>query len=126
MARRQPGAHVLVVTECDLFSDHLNFVFGLADSPGKHAVISLFRLRLGVNEETVRRRAVKEALHELGHMLGLSHCAKPHCVMYFSNCLEDTDRKESAWCEGCDKKLQTNVRPASFQRNHPTVRQSGA
>jgi archaemetzincin len=108
IARNESGDRVLVVTNCDLYADNLNFVFGLAESFGKCAVISLFRLRFGITEEEFRRRVVKEAVHEIGHTFGLAHCAKPSCVMFFSNSLVDTDRKETNWCEGCEKKLQRN------------------
>ncbi len=113
MAHQAPGYRVLAVTNCDLYAGDLNFVFGLAESPGRCAVISLFRLRVGENEETFRRRAVKEAVHEVGHTWGLSHCQNPRCVMHFSNSLEDTDRKETSWCDGCDRKLQGS---AAFNR----------
>lgn len=106
VARSEPGDRVLVVTNYDLYADNLNFVFGLAASPGTCAVISLFRLRIGADEETFRQRAVKEAVHELGHTFGLSHCADSRCVMYFSNSLEDTDRKGNEWCERCKSKFR--------------------
>ncbi len=93
LARSESSDLVLVVTNCDLYADHLNFVFGLADSFGTRAVISLFRLRVGADEEEFRHRTVKEAVHELGHMFGLSHCANSRCVMHFSNSIGDTDRK---------------------------------
>jgi archaemetzincin len=104
-ARQETGDRVLAVTEYDLYAGDLNFVFGLADSPGKSAVISLSRLRIGADEGTFRRRAVKEAVHELGHTWGLVHCRNPRCVMHFSNSLDDTDRKETEWCESCERKL---------------------
>jgi len=118
IARKQPGERVLVVTNCDLYADDLNFVFGLAESFGRCAVISLFRLRIGVTEQEFRRRVVKEAVHEIGHTFGLAHCAKPSCVMFFSNSLVDTDRKETSWCEACEKKLQRGLEYAQVFQEH--------
>jgi len=106
VAQNELGGRVLVVTNYDLYADNLNFALGLADSPGRCAVISLFRLRLGADKETFRRRAVKETVHELGHTFGLSHCANPRCVMRFSNSLGETDDKGTDWCEGCEKRIQ--------------------
>ena len=100
---------MLAITNSDLFSGNLNFVFGLAQSPGRCAAISLFRLRMGADEQRFHRRAVKEAVHELGHTWGLSHCQNPQCVMHFSNSLADTDRKETDWCDICDTKLRKSL-----------------
>ena len=117
IAHGQPGDRVLVVTNCDLYADNLNFILGLADSPGKAAVISLFRLRLGADKQTFLRRMLKEAVHELGHTFGLPHCSNPNCVMSFSNSLSDTDRKEPNRCERCDRKLQA-YRDAPFFQSY--------
>lgn len=97
---------MLGVTDRDLYAGDLNFVFGLAQSPGRAAVISLFRLRAGADEAGFRARAVKEAVHELGHTLGLPHCPDPACVMHFSNSLADTDRKGAAHCQACRARLE--------------------
>ncbi|MEE9268575.1 MAG: archaemetzincin family Zn-dependent metalloprotease [Thermoplasmata archaeon] len=104
MARRSHGAHVLLVTDVDLYVEPLNYVFGQADVGGRAAVISLHRLR---SEDPVLfgRRTLKEALHELGHNVGLEHCAEETCVMYFSNGLPDTDRKGPNLCAACARSV---------------------
>jgi len=103
---------VLAVTDVDLYVQDLNFVFGVAQPSGEACVISLFRLNLDADKERFRGRALKEAMHELGHTFGLGHCADPGCVMWFSNTLEETDRKGAAYCARCEKKLRLAHRPA--------------
>jgi archaemetzincin len=102
---------VFAVTDVDLYTDDLNFVFGMAQPSGKACVISLFRLHRDADEERFRGRALKEAMHELGHTFGLGHCADPGCVMWFSNTLEETDRKAAAYCPRCNEGLLLVRRP---------------
>jgi len=106
-----PDAFRLVgITEADLYVPQLNFVFGEAMMGGEVAIISLHRLypefygRLGP-EELLEERAIKEAVHELGHTCGLGHCVNPKCVMYFSNSISDTDRKSAEFCQECHARL---------------------
>jgi archaemetzincin len=96
----------LAVTGVDLYVPGLNFVFGLADTRRRAAVISLARLNpefygLQENPRLLKERALKEAVHELGHLLGLEHCPDPACIMFFSNTLAETDRKGPGFCPSC-------------------------
>jgi archaemetzincin len=99
---------VLGVVDQDLYVPELNFVFGEAGQ--KAAVISLTRLRqefyrLPQDQNLYHKRALTEAVHELGHTYGLGHCRNPHCVMFFSNSLTDTDRKGPEFCPECNRKI---------------------
>src|SRR5512136_1284452 len=55
------------------------------------------------------KRAVKEAVHELGHTCGLGHCRDPKCVMFFPNALYDTDVKGPGFCAACRLKVDRGV-----------------
>ena len=104
------GDRVLGVADVDIFAAGLNFVFGEADIHGRRAIISLHRLRqefydLPRDANLLWKRALKEAVHELGHTYGVRHCPNPTCVMYFSNSLPDTDFKGWNFCPYCQGKV---------------------
>ena len=97
---------VLGVVDVDIFVPELNYVFGEAYTPGRAALISLWRLKPQFNGESAGSavfvlRALKESIHELGHTLGLPHCPRSLCVMHFSNSIFDTDKKQSLLCDQC-------------------------
>ncbi len=101
---------VLAVIDQDLYVPGLNFVFGGADMETGVAVISLTRLRNEMygyppDNRLFFERTVKEAIHELGHTFGMGHCPDSRCIMYFSNSLEDTDRKGPSFCPDCGGQL---------------------
>jgi len=97
---------LLGITDVDFFTTGLNFIFGQAIIGGRECLISLARLRpsfYGQQDDAAlfQERVIKEAVHELGHTFGLSHCGDTRCVMMFSNSLSDTDRKSSSFCDAC-------------------------
>ncbi len=101
----KPENHLFAagITPYDIYSDNLNFVFGIG-LPFKGCIVSYARL-YSRNEELFLLRFRKEITHEMGHVFGLSHCPNPYCVMHFSNSLADTDRKGEDFCPYCQEKL---------------------
>lgn len=102
---------VLGIADVDIYSPGMNFIFGLAQCPGKAALISLFRLRPEFygdepNQDLFLERALKEAVHEIGHTLGLKHCKNQFCVMFFSLHIGMTDRKSRFFCDNCMKSIR--------------------
>ena len=87
---------VLAICNFDAYSDELNFVFGEAHLGGRVAAVYLPRLRdefyvkKSDTKKLFEQRVIKEAVHELGHAFGLSHCENSKCVTHFSNSLQDT------------------------------------
>lgn len=105
---------VLGVTEVDLFMPILKYVYGASQLAGRCAVISLHRLRPQYygdkeNEPLLWERAVKTALHELGHSVGLTHCRRRQCVMYSSWRIQDTDAKLADFCPTCRELFKWNL-----------------
>ena len=104
----------LGIVSTDLYEPDLNFVFGVASPITKTAVISTYRLHnsfygLPEDNQIFIDRITKEAVHEIGHTLGLGHCPDPECVMHFSNSIVDTDRKSYFFCPVCYQKVKTAI-----------------
>lgn len=99
----------LGVTGKDIYSEGLNFVFGQASPNHNSAVLSIHRLNpsyLGESDESLFfERIKKEAVHEIGHVLGLKHCPNDRCVMHFSNNIRSVDIKGRNLCDSCKNKL---------------------
>jgi len=97
---------VLGVAAVDLYIPILTFVFGEAQMGGPCALVSTHRLRqefygLPIDHELLRQRLLKEAVHEVGHTLQLTHCDDYRCVMASSHAVEWIDLKESDLCRNC-------------------------
>jgi archaemetzincin len=107
LAAVPPGAaRLLLVTEVDIFMPVLSFVFGHAQLDGPVAIMATARLRqtfYGMDADAGLEimRARIEALHEVGHTLGLTHCLDRACAMSLATTVEHVDRKVDDYCSGC-------------------------
>jgi len=98
------------VADVDLFLDLFTHVFGSALLAGGAGIASIHRLDPvfsgePADPETLRRRLVREALHELGHTLGLVHCRVGSCAMNPSHKPEQIDIKLAGFCRLCAEKV---------------------
>jgi len=110
---------ILGVTTNDLFMPILTFVFGEAQLNNSCAVVSSHRLRqefygLPPSPELLRERLLKEAVHELGHTFGLTHCRDYECVMAASHAVERIDLKSSHFCAACRQRVSAYVPEKKF------------
>ncbi len=106
------GSRSLAITEMDLYIPILTHVYGEAQLKGKAAIISLYRLTdsnppsLARESGLTTQRSLKEALHELGHTLGLKHCPDSTCLMHYCRRISDVDHKTDRFCRYCRVWLQ--------------------
>lgn len=100
------GEQLIGVAAVDLFIPILTFVFGEAQLGGTCAVVSYHRLHqefygLPSDTDLLRERLAKEAVHEVGHTFGLTHCEDYDCVMAASHAVEWLDVKGPSLCPHC-------------------------
>lgn len=119
---------VLGVTAVDLYIPILTFVFGEAQIGGPCAVVSSYRLRqefygLPADAELLRARLLKEAVHEIGHTLELTHCHDYRCAMAASHAVEWIDIKDAWLCPRCQARaLGAMEEPPSVASFRPSAR----
>jgi archaemetzincin len=114
-SRKIDADKILGVTDADLFVPLWNFVFGEAESPGKVAIVSLYRFKAEsygerAKEAVFLERAAKETIHETGHTFGLPHCPDSSCAMSFSNTIQAVDAKKREFCSRCSTRLVKMIR----------------
>ena len=123
-----PGERVLGITDVDLFIPVLTFVFGEAQLEGTAAVVSMARLVDHAEPRRTAWRLATEAVHELGHTFGLTHCgsldgtgrsAAP-CVMSRSVSVRAVDEKSPRLCPECRTRYLSFQQDGSHvYREHP-------
>jgi archaemetzincin len=118
---------VLGLMGSDLYGLRLNFIFGVGLMRERAAIYSLFRYDTK-DERLLLRRAVKVAVHELGHVLTLKHCVFYRCIMNGSNSVAEMDGQPLHACPVCLAKLRANLRfdpAARYERLEALYRRQG-
>ncbi len=96
--RLPPDALVYMgITEKDLYSTGLNFVFGQGSLHQRCGVYSLHRYQTP-DDRLFTRRSLKLLSHEAGHILSIHHCTVYSCVMQGANTLEEDDSHPMHLC----------------------------
>ena len=107
---RSDSWRVLGITAIDLYIPILTFVFGEAQIGGPCGLVSVHRLRqefygLPTDLDLLNQRLLKEAVHEVGHTLDLTHCEDYQCAMAPSHAVEWIDLKEGSLCCSCQSRV---------------------
>jgi archaemetzincin len=103
----------LAIADVDLYIPILKYVFGEAQMGGPCGLVSIFRLRqefygLDRDDSLLKERLLKEAVHELGHTLGLKHCEDYRCAMASSHAVEWIDLRGSFLCDFCQNQIDND------------------
>ena len=107
VARRPADALAsIALSTLDLYpAPDWNFVFGQAAPVQGVGVWSMARYGNPAEspdmEVVVLSRTLRTASHEVGHLLGLSHCITWHCLMNGSNSLDELDARPLELCPAC-------------------------
>jgi archaemetzincin len=112
---------LVCITNVDICTPILTFVYGEALLGGSVAIISMHRLRpeffsLNPNSVLLEERLLKECVHELGHCYGLFHCSDERCVMFFSNNILSIDNKHGSFCVNCQTFFDLETRKESYEQ----------
>lgn len=78
-------------------------IFGLGELGGRVCVVSTFRLGArGADENKLRDRLRKVAIHEAGHVMGMDHCPNQGCVMQDAeSSIATVDMETGEFCDDC-------------------------
>ncbi|MEW5847899.1 MAG: archaemetzincin [Myxococcota bacterium] len=124
--RPRDSMGLIALTAMDLYpQEDWNYVFGMASLERRVGVWSIHRLcareLAGTAFSRCLLRTIKTAVHELSHMLSLSHCVAYECVMNGSNHLEEMDGQPAEPCPVCLQKLCWNLGCNPAQRSRALI-----
>jgi archaemetzincin len=94
---------IMGVTDVDLFVPDSSFVYGEADREAHVAIMSLHRLK--ADGDAWKRRTFVEAVHQAGHLIGLSFCEDARCAMFLATTITDAERRQLQLCNNCRNEL---------------------
>jgi archaemetzincin len=114
---RGPSRFVLGLTASDISTSTKSApdwgIIGLAQLDGTAGIVSTFRCGGHVSSEGRRVRLAKVAVHEVGHILGLSHCEAQGCLMNDAQGRIATVDRAYDLCAACRARLAaTRTMPA--------------
>ncbi len=114
--RRDSLVAVLGVVEGDMFAGDKSFVFGINLSGQRVGVIALARLREEFykkrgQRELFLRRAVTEAICQVGLAAGIPSCSQKKCVLLPTSTLWRMDEKGQSFCELCRERMELKLHP---------------
>jgi archaemetzincin len=108
-------SRILAVTDVDLCSPILTYVFGEAELGQRLAIASDFRLKFMEDgtpapDSVYYERLAKVVLHEIAHTFSLYHCETPKCLMRLSPRVSHLDELDILFCERCMFLLHQKMR----------------
>ena len=108
------ASKLLAITNVDLCTPILDYVFGAAQLDGQAAIVSTHRLnpefyKKPLDNNLLLQRTLKETLHEIGHTFGLVHCLRFECAMHFSPTAKEIDKKKALYCPTCKNILEEKI-----------------
>lgn len=90
----------LVVTPVDITQGRNNYVFGLAVLSGDRAILSTHRLE-DEDDAVFSDRVRKEAIKQVGRLLGAEECDNEQCVFRATPTAHDLDSSGDEPCQAC-------------------------
>jgi len=99
--------HLIITNEPLSFEG--TFVFGISYLDGDVGIFSTYKLKDESGSANARIR--KQAIKQIGYMIGYKHCDQHHCVMYQTATCDDLDKTSASFCDDCHRTFQSKLAP---------------